>query len=194
MPELRSSGQCVSSGQFATDMRLRCEEWPPVRRCVRKNGLGIRVVRCAILIVCFQSALAIADSYTLPSKNFAIPNCRMSMTRSCDLQQDLTLRPITHAHWNSSLRLHAGGEAIQLQISRALWAKIRQESVRRPLVLLPTTVSGAALFGDQSQFSRSDPIENLLMRIVRKLLLSDHPWRKKPTPRCRNHPGAPGCE
>jgi hypothetical protein len=161
-------------------------------RELRSHRCGIGVVRRAILIVCFQSALAAADSYIPPWKNFAIPNCRASMTRSCDLKQDLTLRPITHR--NSSLRLHAGGEAIQIQIRRAVWAKIRQESVRGPLVLLPTTGSGTVLFGTQSQFSRSDPIEDLLMRIVRKLLLSDHPWRNRPTVRCRNHPGAAGCE
>jgi hypothetical protein len=153
---------------------------------LRSHCCGINIARRAILIVCFQSALACADSYIPTWKNFAIPNCRTAMTRSCDLKQDLTLRPITH--WNSALRLHAGGEGIQLQIRRAVLAKVRQESVCGPLVLLPTAVSG------QSQFSRPDPIEDLLMRIARKLLLSDHPWRYKPSPRCRNHPGAPGCE
>src|SRR5438874_930913 len=118
---------------------------------LRSHRCGIKVVRRAILIVCFQSALASADSYIPTWANFAIPSCRTSMTHSCDLKQDLTLRPITHR--NSALRLHAGGEAIQLQISRAVWAKIRQESVRGPLVLLPTTASGTALFGNQSQFS-----------------------------------------
>jgi hypothetical protein len=191
MPELRSSDRRIAGGEFAPDIRLGRKHGPPLHPCARQNKLGIKVVQRAVLIVCFQSALATADSYTPLWKNVATPNCRASMTRSCDLKQDLSFGPISH--WNSSLRLNAGGEGIQLQISRAVWAEIRQESARGPLVLLP--VARTATFENQSQFSRSDRLEKFLLRIVRKVFLSDHPWRRKTPPRCRNkNAGAPGCD
>lgn len=147
------------------------------------------MIRGAILILCFQAATAIADSYIPAWKNFATPICRTSMTQSCDLKWDLNLRAVPH--WNSSLRLNIGGEDIQIQIKREVWSKIRHETVRG--VLLPAAGLGIQLPGSQAQ-SSPDQLEYFVKKLVKKLLLADHPWRNKPRTRCRNNPGAIGCD
>jgi hypothetical protein len=188
MRELRSSTRRIAGAGCATEMPWRLQRWPRVHRRLPKDGLGRRVAWTAILVFCFQ-ALAAADSYIPPLKALVIPDCRTYMTRSCDLKRAaVTSGP----HWLSSLRLNTGSEDIQIQIRRAVWTAIRPESLRGPRFHLPTNPSGGTALGNQ--LSRSDGLQDFLIRIVRKLLLSDHAWRKKASPRCRNNPGAAGCD
>lgn len=149
-------------------------------------------MRCAILMLGFGSVLALADSHIAPRKNPVILDCGARESWNCEVERSLTVR--LSPNWNSSLLLSAGGEDIQLQIVRATRATLRRESEPRPGVFLPATLSGTGLFGNQSQVSPLDQYQELVMTVVRKLLLSDHPWHKKLSARCRNNSGAPGCE
>jgi len=111
-----SSGQCVSSGSSPRICRLRCEEWPPVRRCVRKrNGLGIRVVRCAILIVCFPIRAGYCGFIHTTLEELLQSELSMSMTGAAICSKDLHPQP-----YSCSLEFFTPiacwrGEAIQLQ-------------------------------------------------------------------------------
>jgi hypothetical protein len=191
MPRTQSAGRGVVSGEFSPHSASRRGWWRLVHCRIKNSRSGAGVGRRAILMVCFGSALATADSYLTPWKSLAIPNCRAPAPWSCEVKRNLTGR--LSPHWDSSLLLSAGGEDLQLQIARAAWTKMRRESAHSQ-VLLPAALSGIGPLGKQSQRAPSDRYSDFLMTIVKKLLLSAHPWRDKPTPRCRNNPGAAGCD
>lgn len=96
-------------------------------------------------------------------------------------------------HWNSSLRLDAGGEDIQLQIMRATWGRIRQESARRSVMFLPPASSGIILFGPRNRALESDFYRDVVVKVIKKFLYPSRLGKKRNPPRCRHNPDGPGC-
>lgn len=97
------------------------------------------------------------------------------------------------AHWNSSLLLNAGGEDIQLQIVRATWGRIGQESSRRAVMFLPPGSAGIVLFGRRNPALESDFYRDVVVKVIRKLLYPSRLGKKRNPPRCRHNPDGPGC-
>lgn len=141
---------------------------------------------CALVLMLAMPADLSADSY-------AAFDVRFILNTSSSMAGIPGARSKVIPHWDSSLRLDPGGEDIQLQIVRATWARIRQESARRSAMFLPPAAAGILLSGPPRQASEPDFYHDVVVKMMRKLFLPSRLGKRRNPPRCRHNPDGPGC-